>query len=373
MAILLTILHWTTGPGRASAVLQTQSIASGLVAPTSITHAGDSSNRLFITLQAGRIVIFNGVRILPQPFLDISSLVSCCAERGLLSVAFHPNYTANGLFFVNYTDIQGNTVVARYRVSANPNVARRASEQVILRVQQPFANHNGGQLQFGPDGLLYIGLGDGGSAGDPGNRAQNLGTLLGKILRINVNSTLPYTIPADNPFIGTPGARPEIWAYGLRNPWRFSFDRQTGQMFIGDVGQNQWEEINLQRAGSAGGENYGWRLMEGRHCFNPSTGCRDSTLRRPILEYNHTLGCSVTGGYRYRGAGIPELVGTYLFADFCSGRIWGGNPVPGGRWNRALLMDSTARISTFGEDERGEIYFADQGSGSVFRITGFVP
>jgi glucose/arabinose dehydrogenase len=372
LAILVLVLL-LTGSSEAFAALRTQSIATGLSAPTSITHAGDGSGRLFITLQAGRIVIFNGARILPRPFLDISSLVSCCGERGLLSVAFHPNYSATGFFFVNYTNTQGDTVVARYRVSENPNVANEGSAEIILSVRQPFANHNGGQLQFGPDGFLYIGLGDGGSGGDPANRAQDLGELLGKILRINVNGRLPYTIPADNPFVGRPGARPEIWALGLRNPWRFSFDRQTGQLFIADVGQQRWEEVNLQGSNSRGGENYGWRLMEGKHCFNPSTGCNGGALRLPILEYNHTQGCSVTGGYRYRGARVPRLRGTYLFADFCSGRIWGARAVRGRGWAMSLLRDSNAQISTFGEDERGEVYFADHGTGTIFRITGFVP
>ena len=239
---------WLMISGDAMAVLQMQSIATGVTQPTSITHAGDGSGRLFITQQGGLIVIFDGAQVLPRPFLNISSLVLNSGERGLLSVAFHPNFATNGFFFVNYVNRDGNTVVARYRVSANnPNVANARSEKVILRVAQPFVNHNGGQLQFGPDGFLYIGMGDGGGAGDPGNRAQNLGTLLGKMLRIdvNVNDPIPYAVPADNPFVGTAGARPEIWALGLRNPWRFSFDRNTGQLFIGDVGQNAWEEVNL--------------------------------------------------------------------------------------------------------------------------------
>ena len=368
--VVLYLVGWLPA---AYGAIEFRAIASGLTQPTSITHAGDGSGRLFITLQGGTIVIHNGARILPTPFLDISGLVSCCRERGLLSMAFHPSYASNGLFFINYTNVQGNTVVARYRVSANPNVADRASRRVILTVAQPFANHNGGQLQFGPDGFLYIGMGDGGSGGDPGNRAQDLSTLLGKMLRINVNEGLPYTIPAGNPFVRTTGARPEIWALGLRNPWRFSFDRLTGQLFIGDVGQNAREEINLQPSNSPGAKNYGWRLMEGRRCFNPATDCNDGTLELPIIDYSHMLGCSVTGGYRYRGSLIPALAGRYLYADFCSGRMWEASPVRGGSWQSRLLTDSTFKISTFGEDEEGELYFSDYATGRIFKITGFVP
>jgi glucose/arabinose dehydrogenase len=367
---------WVMGWGNALAALQVETVTTVPGSPVAITHAGDGLGRLFITLQEGRIMIFDG-GLLPTAFLDISSLVSCCGERGLLSVAFHPNYATNGFFFVNYTNTAGNTVVSRYHAAAGSNVANSGTARVILRVQQPFPNHNGGQLQFGPDGFLYIGLGDGGSAGDPGNRAQILGTLLGKILRINIDVAAPrrYAIPADNPFVGTPGARPEIWAYGLRNPWRFSFDRGTGQLFIGDVGQSSFEEVDFQLANSLGGENYGWRVMEGKHCFDPATGCDRRGLRQPIVEYTHAQGCSITGGYRYRGVQIPQLVGTYLFADFCTGKIWGSRLVPGVGWNRILLRDTAAQISTFGEDEAGEIYYADlgAGTGTIFHISNFVP
>lgn len=363
--------------GQALAALQFQPIAIGLDSPIGITHAGDASGRLFITLRGGQIKIFDPTQnpaVLPTPFLDISSLVSCCGERGLLGLAFHPNYATNGFFYVNYTNLAGNTVVARYRVSADPNRAILTSARPILRVTQPFANHNGGQLAFGPDGFLYIGLGDGGFGGDPGNRAQDLGTRLGKILRIDVNGPLRYAIPADNPFVGTPGALPEIWAYGLRNPWRFSFDRKTGDLFIGDVGQASFEEVDFQRASSLGGENYGWRRMEGRHCFDPATGCNDGSLKLPILEYSHAQGrCAIIGGYRYRGTAIPQLAGRYLFGDFCNGRIWGARFVRGVGWRTNLLQATTAQISAFGEDQNGELYFADVLSGTVNQITGFVP
>jgi glucose/arabinose dehydrogenase len=358
----------------ALAALQFQAIATGLTNPIGITHAGDNSGRLFITLQGGQIRIFDGVQVLATPFLDIQALIgSGVGEQGLLGLAFHPKYETNGFFYVNYTNLKGNTVVARYHVSADPNVADPASRRVILRQTQPFANHNGGQLQFGPDGFLYIGLGDGGAGGDPGNRAQRLNTLLGKILRIDVNGRLPYRVPPSNPFVGRPGARPEIWAYGLRNPWRFSFDRTTGNLFIGDVGQNAFEEIDFQRASSRGGENYGWRRMEGRHCFNPTAGCGGGSLKLPIVEYSHNLGCAVIGGYVYRGSAIPQLRGRYLFGDFCSGRIWGSRFVRGRGWTRTLLQDTSALIAAFGEDQNGELYFTDLGTGSVNRITGFTP
>jgi glucose/arabinose dehydrogenase len=341
-------------------------ITSGLTAPVALTHAGDGSGRIFITEQGGRVRIWNGSALLPTPFLDVHTLVSCCGERGLLSVAFHPAYSSNGFFYVDYTDTAGNTVVARYHVSANPDIADPSSATILLAVTQPYVNHNGGQLQFGADGYLYIGLGDGGSAGDPGNRAQNLGELLGKILRIDVDSGSPYTIPPDNPFLGTAGARPEIWDYGFRNPWRFGFDRLTRDLLIGDVGQNLWEEVDFEPAG-AGGRNYGWRRMEGFHCYNPSTSCYDNSLTLPILEYGHTPECSVTGGYRYRGALYPQLYGVYLYSDYSSGKIWGASPDNAGNWSTSFLLDSGLNVSSFGEDEAGEIYVVGLG-GSVSRV-----
>ena len=334
-------------------------IATNLTKPVAIAHAGDGSGRLFIALQEGQIVIHDGQGVLPVPFLDIRALVSCCGEQGLLGLTFHPRFAENGLFFVNYTDRAGDTVIARYSVSiSEPDRADPDSAATLLTISQPFTNHNGGQLKFGPDGYLYVGMGDGGSGGDPQDNAQNLASLLGKMLRIDVDGALPYTVPPDNPFVTTPGARPEIWALGLRNPWRFTFDRVTGDLFIGDVGQNLWEEINLQPAASPGGENYGWRRMEGTHCFNPPASCNPGTLTLPIIEYSHALGCSVTGGYRYRGQQIPELYGTYLYADFCSGRVWGASQDGAGRWSAAELLDTALLISTFGEDEAGELYLA---------------
>ena len=361
-------------PLTAAPQIELQPVVSGLANPVAITDAGDGSGRLFITLQAGQIVIFDGTRILSTPFLDISALVSSGGERGLLSVAFHPNYGNNGLFFVDYTNTAGDTVIARYSVSQDPNVADPGSAAVLLTIQQPFANHNGGQLQFGPDGYLYIGMGDGGSGGDPLNNGQNLGTLLGKLLRINVNGASPYAIPGDNPLVGVAGALPEIWAYGLRNPWRFSFDRSTGDLFIGDVGQDSWEEVDFQPAGSPGGQNYGWNVMEGNHCFNPPSNCNSTGLTLPILEYAHgsgdSIGCSISGGYRYRGTRNTDLTGIYFYGDSCTGRIWGASQQGNGAWTTAELLDTSLSITTFGEDEAGEIYVAHYAptDGAIYRI-----
>src|SRR2546425_750199 len=374
LALLVAVAAavWPGGRAEAQLTLGFEPVASGLHSPNGVTHAGDGSGRLFILEQTGRILIHEGSRVLPSAFLDVSALVSCCDERGLLGLAFHPDYVANGLFYVDYTNTAGDTVIARYHVSADANVADPTSAQILLTIAQPFANHNGGQLAFGPDGFLYIGMGDGGSGGDPGNRAQNLGELLGKILRIDVNGAAPYAIPATNPFRSTPGARPEIWAYGLRNPWRFSFDRLRGDLFIADVGQSAREEVDFQPAASAGGENYGWRLMEGTACFpSSSSGCNDGTLTLPILEYDHSLGCSITGGYRYRGGRFPQLIGRYFYGDYCSGRIWNG--IQSGRtWSSAQLIDTALRITSFGEDEGGELYVVHYGlvgsDGTIQRI-----
>ncbi len=355
----------------AQPALQATPILTGIANPVAITHAGDGSGRLFIALQAGTIILYDGQQVLPAPFLDISALVTAGGEQGLLSVAFHPNYAANGFFYVNYTDVNGDTVIARYRVSVNPNSADPSSATILLTIPQPFPNHNGGQLLFGPDGYLYIGMGDGGSGGDPSNNAQNLRSLLGKILRIDVDNTQPYRIPPDNPFLTDPNASDEIWAYGLRNPWRFSFDRQTGDLFIADVGQNNLEEVNFQAAASTGGENYGWRLMEGSSCFNPGSNCNDGSLALPILEYDHSLGCSVTGGYRYRGLQSPGMAGWYFYGDFCSGRIWGAMPNAQGVWTAAQLLATALQITAFGEDEDGELYAASfaPSPGALFRIS----
>lgn len=351
----------------AQARVALREVANGLTQPLAITHAGDGSGRLFITLQDGRVVIFDGTQLLPRPFLDIRDRVASGGERGLLSIAFHPEFASNRLFFANYTNLEGNTVVSRFRASRRaPNVALPRGERVVLSVVQPYANHNGGQLQFGPDGMLYIGMGDGGSGGDPENRAQDGGSLLGKLLRIDVNQR-PYGIPADNPFLNRTDIRPEIWAVGLRNPWRFSFDRATGDLYIADVGQNGWEEINVQPAGGPGGLNYGWRRMEGSHCFNPPSACDDGTLTLPVLEYDHGAGESVTGGYSYRGTQVPELAGYYVYGDFISGRIWAARR-EAGSWVAREILASSISISSFGEDEAGELYLTDYAGGRLLKF-----
>jgi glucose/arabinose dehydrogenase len=352
-----------------------ETVATGVPSVLDIEAPPDGSGRLFFVQQTGQIRVWRPSGLQAAPFLDLSSLVSCCGERGLLGLAFHPSYASNGYFYVDYTDRAGNTVVARYHVSTgNPDLADAASAVVLLTVNQPYANHNGGEVRFGPDGYLYVGLGDGGSAGDPQNRAQDLGTLLGKLLRIDVDHGSPYAIPPSNPFVATPGARPEIWAYGLRNPWRFSFDRLTGDLFIGDVGQDTWEEIDFQPASSHGGENYGWRLMGGPACYNPSSGCNDGSLVLPILYYSHGAGdCAVTGGFRYRGGRSPALDGHYLYGDYCTGRIWEAWPDGTGGWSSAQAVDTPYAISSFGEDQAGEVYVADLSGGAVYRVVGPPP
>lgn len=348
-------------------------IAEEMDRPVAIANAGDGSGRLFIVEQRGRIFVHDGTQVLATPFLDIDDRASFDSERGLLGLAFHPNYEQNGFFYVNYTDNNGDTVIARYQVSSNPNVADRDSEQVVLRQVQPFANHNGGQMQFGPDGYLYFGLGDGGDRGDPGNRAQNLSLLLGKMVRIDVDSASPYAIPPTNPFAGSQGvaqqaARPEIWAYGFRNPWRFTFDRETGDMFIGDVGDDKMEEIDFQPASSTGGENYGWRLMEGTLCHIPGENCNDGSLTLPIQAYRIVINgdCAVIGGYRYRGWQYPQLNGVYFYTDFCSGRIYTALQ-QGADWVAGDRLETNFRPTSFGEDENGELYLADY-TGTVYRI-----
>jgi glucose/arabinose dehydrogenase len=377
--LLAALLAEAAGPSVTKTAAQSSELPSlllaspitGLTQPVSITHAGDGSGRLFVAEQSGRIRIIRNGTVSSTPFLNISTRISTGGERGLLGLAFPPGFATKQYFYVNYTNSAGNIVVARYRVSvANADIADFNSEQIVLVVNHPnFANHNGGQLAFSPrDGFLYIGTGDGGSGGDPDNRAQNRNDPLGKILRIDVETGSPvtYTVPASNPFVGT-GFQPEIWAWGLRNPWRFSFDRQTNDLFVADVGQNNFEEVNFQPASSAGGENYGWRLMEGLHCFNP-INCNQTGLTLPVTEYNHNLGCSITGGYVYRGATYPRMQGLYFYGDFCSGRIWGLRQVTG-VWQATELLDSGIGISTFGEDEQGNLYVANYNSGTIFSVT----
>ncbi|MFL6256050.1 MAG: PQQ-dependent sugar dehydrogenase, partial [Pyrinomonadaceae bacterium] len=343
----------------------------GFTSPVGIGHAGDGSGRIFVVEQGGRIRIVKSGVLQPSPFLDISTRISSGGERGLLGLAFPPDYARKGYFYVDYTNPAGDTVISRFQRSAsNADAADPASEQILLTIAQPFANHNGGQLAFGPlDRMLYVGMGDGGDAGDPGNRAQNPAQLLGKILRLDTETGRPftYTVPSTNPFLTTTGFRPEIWALGMRNPWRFSFDRSTADLFIADVGQGSWEEIDFQPATSRGGENYGWRIMEGTHCFNPNP-CSVAGLTLPVVEYNHSAGdCSVTGGYVYRAATYPRMQGLYFYGDFCTGRIWSLKRA-GSAWQSTLLLDTSIQISAFGEDESANLYVASYSTGEIFPL-----
>ena len=360
-------------------------VAIGLASPVAIAHAGDS--RLFIVEQPGRIRILSQGALHAVPFLDITPLVRSGGERGLLGMAFHPDYSLSGaagtgLFWVNYTDVNGDTVVARYSVSRdNPDVAAPQSARILLLIPQPFANHNGGQLQFGPvEGVeqksyLYVGMGDGGSGGDPQNNAQSDNTLLGKMLRIDpsleVNPPPPfYTIPSDNPNPAAGILLGTIWAKGLRNPWRFSFDALTGALYIADVGQNQWEEIHVTPAATPGGWNYGWRIMEGGHCFNPPTACDMRGLVLPVFEYAQSGSpsrCAIIGGYVYRGTRFPELQGIYVYADWCSGEIFGLGETASQTWENSLLHTSNFRPLSFGEDVEHELYVGGD-DGKVYQV-----
>ena len=357
------------GPGPPPPVVvryELQSVVSGLTNPLDVQVPPDGSDRIFTVEQDGIIRVVQGGVLVAAPFLDIRSRVTSGGERGLLGLAFHPNYASNRRFFLNYTRTVGGqlqSVVAEYQSSTtNPNVAD-STERILLTLDQPFDNHNGGQVVFGPDGYLYIGFGDGGSGGDPFGNGQNLDRLLGKILRIDVDSALPYAVPPDNPFVGQAGAREEIGAFGLRNPWRFSFDRINGRLFVADVGQDSFEEVDLVTKGG----NYGWNIMEGTHCFQPPTGCDTTGLELPIVDYSHSEGSSITGGYVYRGTLNPELRGLYVFGDFVTGRIWTLTETSPGMWTRALLLDTNLNISSFGLDAAGELLVADY-NGAVYRL-----
>jgi glucose/arabinose dehydrogenase len=342
-----------------------QTFASGFTRPLEITNAGDS--RLFVVEQGGLIKILNSDGTTnPNPFLNISSLISNSGEKGLLGLAFHPNYSTNGFFYVNYINLDGNTVIAKYTVdSGNPNIANAASGSILLTITQPYANHNGGTLKFGPDGYLYIGMGDGGSGGDPENRAQNVNELLGKMLRININSGTPYSIPADNPYVGIAGAD-EIWAIGLRNPWKFSFDKKLGNLWIADVGQDNVEEINTVAA-TQSGLNYGWRCYEGDAAYNTASCLPQASMKFPLKTINHSTGaCSITGGYAYNGTVYPNFAGLYFFTDYCNPQI--GMMTTNGTVTFSEVFSGN-NFSTFGEDNNGELYVAAINNGSVFKIT----
>jgi glucose/arabinose dehydrogenase len=358
---------------RASTPLALTPVATGLSDPVFVTSAPGDSTRLFVVEQTGAIrVIKNGV-LLGTPYIDLSGLIIMSSEQGLLGLAFHPNYQSNGYFYVNYSrNSDGATVVSRFHVSGNPDIADSFSESIVITIPQPFTNHNGGMVAFGPtDHYLYIGMGDGGNGGDPGNRAQNKLNLLGKMLRLDIDTTSGYKIPVSNPFVGNGSYAPEIWALGMRNPWRFSFDRGTGNMYIGDVGQNAYEEVDVEPSGS-GGRNYGWRLKEGYHCYNPSSQCDTlAGLTDPAWEFDHSAGCAVSGGYVYRGCAMPDWQGAYFFSDYCSGDIWSF------RWTGtdvSVIDTLTPQLGTggqnivaFGEDYYGELYVVDL-AGTISKI-----
>jgi glucose/arabinose dehydrogenase len=332
-------------------------IASGLHRPVDIQPANDGSGRLFIIEKSGYIRVYENEQLLDAPFLDITDRVNAGGnEMGLLGLAFHPDYEQNGFFYVNYTGTGGHTRISRFQ--ASENVADINSEKVLLVIKQPYQNHNGGALAFGPDGYLYAGLGDGGSAGDPHKNGQNTNSLLGKILRLDVNNGDPYSIPSDNPFGN------EVWAYGLRNPWRISFDRATGDLWIGDVGQDTWEEIDYLPDGSQGGANFGWSIMEGNHNYD---GEPQSGMLLPVAEYSHAEGgCSVTGGYVSRGT-FPEWNGVYVYGDYCSGKVW-ALILSDGQWHSQVMFETGVLITSFGQDESGEIYLASD-NGNIYNLT----
>ena len=335
-------------------------VVSGLTRPIGLTSAGDGSGRIFIIEQPGRILIHDGAELVELPYLDIRDQVrDKGSEQGLLGLAFHPDYSENGYFFINYTDKTGANVVSRFQVSSNPDQADPGSESKLLSISQPYKNHNGGQILFGPQGYLWIASGDGGSAGDPEENAQDLGNLLGKLLRIDVNQE-PYAIPDENPF------GDEIWAYGLRNPWRFTFDPANGDLYIADVGQATWEEINYIPSDAPAGANFGWDYREGKHTFE-GTPPGDLKMIDPVMEYNHNLGCSVSGGAVYRGS-MLEWQGIYLYGDFCSGQVWGLLRTASGEWMNESLFKFDSRITAIDQDEAGEIYLLDL-LGTVLKLT----
>jgi glucose/arabinose dehydrogenase len=349
-------------------------LASGLSKPVFATGARDGTGRIFIVEQTGKIKIMKNGVVRSRAFLNLSHEVSGTGEQGLLGLAFHPKFKTNRKLYVNFTNLDGDTIIREYRASSTkPNVVNTSTMRRILKIDQPFANHNGGMLAFGPDGYLYIGMGDGGGAGDPSNNAQNTAVLLGKMLRLGINgttATTAYVVPGNNPYVGVAG-RDEIWQIGLRNPWRWSFDRVTGHLWIGDVGQGQYEEIDHAVATSSGagrGVNWGWRVLEGTHCYSPSTGCDTTGKTMPLLDYDHGNGrCAVTGGYVYRGSAIPLLRGGYLFGDYCSGEIWVVPVSAQPPASKVRLLDTSLLISSFGEIGGGELVLIDH-NGRLYRI-----
>ena len=378
--IALCAIAQTTGavpanpPPLANITLSLVKRWSGFSQPLYLTAARGDSGRIFVVEKGGRIKVIRNGQVLQRTYLDISARVSKGGEQGLLGLAMAPNFRANGRFYVNYTDLKGDTVVVRYRANQPFSDAPSFTSQVIMKIPQPYANHNGGCLQFGPDGYLYIGMGDGGSGGDPQNRAQNPGTRLGKMLRIDVGeapgaTSVPatYRIPPTNPFVGRAGHWPEIFALGLRNPWRFSFDRSTGDLWIGDVGQNAREEIDFLPKGQSGA-NFGWNRFEGRATYPPGSPPppNPSRFRPPVIDIAHPAAESITGGYMYRGTASPVLKGTYVYGDFVTGKIWGLRR--GATVANRLFLDTTLGIASFGEDSAGELFLCDMNGGAIYRV-----
>jgi glucose/arabinose dehydrogenase len=370
LALVLAACGSNSGPSIARGEgARLQPVVTGLSSPLYVTTPPGDISRLFIVEQTGAIRIVKDGILLPAPFLDLSGRIIVGGEQGLLGLAFDPEYATTGRFVVHYTDPVGDTHLSTFQVTADPDVADPASEQIILAADQPYPNHNGGQVVFGPDGFLYLGLGDGGSANDPEGRGQDLTELLGSILRLDVQGGPSYTVPSDNPFVGQAGVLPEIWSYGLRNPWRFSFDRATGDLYIADVGQNQFEEVDVASAadGAGRGTNYGWNVMEGSHCLTGDQ-CDQTGLTLPAFEYDHGQGCSITGGYVYRGAAIPQLQGVYFFSDYCQGwvrsfRYSGGAVTELTDWP---TLRPGGQITSFGEDNAGELYVV--ATGGVYKV-----
>ncbi len=354
--------------------LTTTLFVRGLSNPLDFQVPAGERARAFVVEQGGRIRVVRGGTLVAAPFLDIAARISAGGERGLLGLAFHPRYSENGRFYVNYTDRSGDTHISEFRASPpSADAVDPGTERELLFVRQPFANHNGGGLAFGNDGMLYAGLGDGGSGGDPLGNGQSLSTPLGKLLRMNVDAGTPFAVPSDNPFVARAGAFGAIWAYGLRNPWRFAFDRVTGDLFIADVGQNAVEEVDFAAAPRRGGENYGWNVMEGSRCYQPASGCNQTGLTLPVVEYTHSQGnCSITGGVVYRGCRVPGYAGHFFYADFCSGmirslRMQGGQAVDQRDWTAALGRGIDAPAA-FGVDDEGEIYIVDHQDGEVYKV-----
>jgi glucose/arabinose dehydrogenase len=361
----------TPEPTNPLAAIRLETVASGLESPVDVVASDDGTGRIFVVEQGGRIRVVRGGDLVEQPFLDISERLTSGGERGLLGLALHPDFPDDPRFFVDYTDLEGNTVISSFDLSLDADSADPESERILMHIEQPFPNHNGGAVAFGPDGMLYIAMGDGGSGGDPQGNGQRLDTHLAKILRIDVNVPAgqdpPYRVPPDNPFLGTAGALPEIWHTGMRNPWRIRFDPATGDLWMGDVGQGTWEEIDVSRRG-VGGLNFGWNTMEGFECFQPSEGCNESGLTLPVAAYGHDLGCAVVGGVVVHDPAQATIVGRYLFADECSGNIWTLDPAGEERREPTMALESGRSISAIGQADDGAVYMVDLGSGELLRV-----